>query len=292
MSFQALSWAMGKKTGDMAARLVLIALANYADDEGSCFPSISKLALDCECHPRTIIRALVRLGDGDEKKSVQGLGLVTRERRTNSRGGRTSDRYFLSLSDNLSKTLSDNVSSPKCQIVTPSKDEPITYPVSLKKGVRATTPEIALGDVLNETHVGAVIEHRKRLGKPLTVYAAGLLAKRLADYHDPDEAADEMITQGWATLKAGWVGNEVSPPKSGKRRRDGPAKLGKKSSESAKIGLKSVTSVCSQQDPELFKECERLRGCPVPVGPSGAWSFPNQLVDQAMRAMASTGGVS
>lgn len=63
----------------------------------------------------------------------------------------------------------------------------------------------ALMTVLDEDRANAVIEHRKALRKPLTKYAATLLAKQFALCADPNEAADEMILRGWQGFKPEWV---------------------------------------------------------------------------------------
>lgn len=66
------------------SKLVLIALADRADDAGKCYPKISTLAEDCECSTRTIERALARL----EKV----LGVISIERRA-IEGMKTSSVY-------------------------------------------------------------------------------------------------------------------------------------------------------------------------------------------------------
>ena len=43
MSWQALDWASKQKTGNGTNKLVLISLANYADDANTCFPSFKTL---------------------------------------------------------------------------------------------------------------------------------------------------------------------------------------------------------------------------------------------------------
>ncbi len=59
--------------------------------------------------------------------------------------------------------------------------------------------------VLDEEHAYAVAEHRRTLRKPLSVYAARLLAKQFGKCADPNEGADEMIMRGWQGFKPEWV---------------------------------------------------------------------------------------
>lgn len=70
---------------------------------------------------------------------------------------------------------------------------------------RPRTPRDELRAVLDETRTEAVIEHRKRLRKPLTVRAAHLLAKRFGECSDPNTAADAMVLNGWAGFDRSWI---------------------------------------------------------------------------------------
>lgn len=59
--------------------------------------------------------------------------------------------------------------------------------------------------VVDEERAEAVIEHRKRLGSPLTARAARQLAKAFAQAPDPNAAADEMLARGWRGFKLEWM---------------------------------------------------------------------------------------
>lgn len=64
----------------------------------------------------------------------------------------------------------------------------------------------ALMPTLDEEHALAVIEHRRvTIKKPLTVFAARLLAKRFAAWGDPNEAAEIMIEKCWQGFSPEWV---------------------------------------------------------------------------------------
>ena len=83
MSVQAISWALGVSTGDPLAKSLLLALANYADEQGRCWPSQERLARDTEISDRTARTKLALLVE---------LGLVSREHRYTKAGHRTSMR--------------------------------------------------------------------------------------------------------------------------------------------------------------------------------------------------------
>ena len=73
------------KTGDALAKLVLIALANRADNNGECYPSLERIAQDCETTKMTVTRKL---------KVLEGLGLLKKINRT-VEGLKTSNLYQL-----------------------------------------------------------------------------------------------------------------------------------------------------------------------------------------------------
>lgn len=56
MSYQALSWAFKQDISPSTAKFVLVALANYADDDGYCFPGQKRLAEDT-CQSERSVRS-------------------------------------------------------------------------------------------------------------------------------------------------------------------------------------------------------------------------------------------
>lgn len=88
MSWAATSWASKVKTGSPAIKLVLLTLANFADDEGYCFPSQKTLAEITECGERSIRRYLDKL---------ESMGIIRRVRRHREDGSRTSDGVYLCM---------------------------------------------------------------------------------------------------------------------------------------------------------------------------------------------------
>ena len=93
MSFQAMSWAVTKKCPTPTSKLILILLANYADEHNSCFPSRDKIAELSNCDERTVRRSLKQLSEA---------GFLRVESRYRPDGGQTSNRYYLSM-DNVSE---------------------------------------------------------------------------------------------------------------------------------------------------------------------------------------------
>ncbi len=88
MSFQAQKWADDQVTGKQLNKHVLEKLANYADENHSCFPSYDHLAKKCECNVRTIMRTI---------KSLEYSGFIKIEPRFTKDGRQTSNRFILNV---------------------------------------------------------------------------------------------------------------------------------------------------------------------------------------------------
>lgn len=88
MSVQAIAWALRQRVGSTGGKCLLLALANYADEDGTCFPGQERLADETDQSIDSVQRRL---------KDLEALGLITRERRGGHGEGRSSDRYKLHL---------------------------------------------------------------------------------------------------------------------------------------------------------------------------------------------------
>ncbi|EPI8840857.1 helix-turn-helix domain-containing protein, partial [Salmonella enterica subsp. enterica serovar Typhimurium] len=90
MSMNLMAKAMSIKVGNPLRKLVLIKLADNANDNGECWPSYQHIADHCECSKSAVkehISALIK------------LGLMTKENRVgvNNGKGNTSNVYRLHL---------------------------------------------------------------------------------------------------------------------------------------------------------------------------------------------------
>ena len=85
--FDALRWAWATTAGGPGPKATLVAVANYADEAGTCFPGQALLARQTEQGVRTVRRHLA---------DFEARGLLCRRTRSRTEGrGRTSDRYRL-----------------------------------------------------------------------------------------------------------------------------------------------------------------------------------------------------
>ena len=63
MSIKCMNWAWSQQTGSPASKVVLMKLADNADDTGYAFPSIPLIGDLCEMHPRSVQRHIRQLAD-------------------------------------------------------------------------------------------------------------------------------------------------------------------------------------------------------------------------------------
>lgn len=83
-----MAWAKRQQTGSQGAKSVLRAIADYADEDGCCWPSQRQISLDCEMSISSVARHLT---------SLEAAGFMAREVRLRDNGSRSSDMIRLSM---------------------------------------------------------------------------------------------------------------------------------------------------------------------------------------------------
>jgi len=91
MSFKATNWALTVKGLKPATKIVLIYLSDRHNPDYGCFPSVARLAVDCEMSERSVHYHI------DE---LERRGLISRRQRTKANGIKTSNDYTLHMSEN------------------------------------------------------------------------------------------------------------------------------------------------------------------------------------------------
>jgi DNA-binding transcriptional ArsR family regulator len=110
--------AMGVKVGNSLRKLVLIKLADNANDKGECWPSYQHIADQCECSKSAVRNHIDALED---------MGLLKRENRVgvNNGKGNTSNVYYL----NLDATPMTSKSTGVCHEIAPPMPSDGTPPM-------------------------------------------------------------------------------------------------------------------------------------------------------------------
>ncbi|MET0819643.1 MAG: helix-turn-helix domain-containing protein, partial [Aeromicrobium sp.] len=92
--FEASARARRQRLGDVGLKIILMLLADYSDEQGSCFPGVKRIAEETEQSRSTVLRKMRLLAE---------VGLVSVARRNDENGQRTSNRYTLDLSVTATK---------------------------------------------------------------------------------------------------------------------------------------------------------------------------------------------
>jgi len=120
MSIEAMTWAWQQKTASPTSKVVLVALADHADWNHSCWPGHEAIAERCEVDRRTVIRHV---------KKLEEAGLLEISSRYGEDGRRTSNRYRLPVTG-CHPPRDIGVTTP----VTPVSQEPPIHPPIEKEG--------------------------------------------------------------------------------------------------------------------------------------------------------------
>ncbi|CBY87282.1 helix-turn-helix domain-containing protein [Haemophilus influenzae] len=129
MSMRLMVQAMNCKVGNPARKLVLLKLADNANDDGICFPSYQYIADKCEMSKRSAISHI---------DDLIKMGLVTKKARKN-KDGSSANLYLLHLDQGSEKSAlggSENISP-----ITSHSLEPVNEP---KKTTQKSESEILL----------------------------------------------------------------------------------------------------------------------------------------------------
>ncbi len=138
MSVKAVSWAFQVKGLKPAQKLILLSFADFADDNGECYPAYGTIADKAECNKRTVMRAVTQF-----KK----LGIISKvtQRRTR-KGDSDTNVYTFDLSrtefsePEKTEKGSDNL-SPRSDT---AESPPVVTELSHHRSDRAVSPKPSL----------------------------------------------------------------------------------------------------------------------------------------------------
>lgn len=122
MSFAALNWAWNAETGSPGRKLVLIGLAQFANEENEAWPSQQTIAKRTEQSERTVREHLSWLEEN---------GFISSEKRTKPDGKKTSDLYVLNIESHRQISPPANFATGEKQQKTPESHRQIS-PVNIQ----------------------------------------------------------------------------------------------------------------------------------------------------------------
>lgn len=230
MSFKLMVQAFEARVGNPLRKLVLIKLADQANDNGVCWPSYETLAFHCETTRRSVITHV---------KQLEVDGFLRIERVYDKEAGKNkSNRYHLTIekkvlssgeNNSLVKELhhpSENNSPPLVkELHHPSEGaspKPITESInteSINESVKSAPKTKAKKKVEKPTDVSNQVwsdflELRKTKKAPLSVTAWNQAKKQVDQAmdktgHSLEQVMTEWVLAGWTGFKCEWYLNRV-----------------------------------------------------------------------------------
>ncbi|KHT34419.1 DNA-binding protein [Pectobacterium carotovorum subsp. carotovorum] len=202
MSMNLMAKAMSRKVGNPLRKLVLIKLADNANDKGECWPSYQHVADQCECSKSAVkahITALIK------------MGFLSKENRLgeNNGKGNTSNVYYLTLDNPVppkitAPVVSENTGeSPENPPVPPESTPPVA-----SDGTRTSHPS----EPVNEPVIGESGEPAPPADNPP---AEKIDYQKILDvYHEtlPDMPRVQILTDARKkTIRAFWKKFQFTP---------------------------------------------------------------------------------
>lgn len=181
-------------------KLILLVLADHADDQGFCFPSTATIARRASVSERTLSRVLSKLED---------QGYIARSRRHLANGNRTSDGYLLTPDQATDWQLDQPPSVQDQPPTVASTGEPsVEPPVTTTARTRAT--QMPPGMAWSNAH------SVKAMGRGVDV---DVEFAKFTDYH----LSRASTFVDWDRAFHSWLNNARPEPGAGRQRPGGGA---------------------------------------------------------------------
>jgi hypothetical protein len=170
-------------------RFVLLALADYANEGGECWPSIAGICRRT-CLSERGAQAVLRRLEADGWLQIETGG-----------GRKNCNLYVIKTPQQMHPAGNAppqmDAETPQMDAENPAADapEPLRTPIEPSKS--RETPADVLCQVVRPDTARDFAAHRKAMKKPLTHEAAKRLVSKLANHPDPDAVFDLSIENGW-----------------------------------------------------------------------------------------------
>lgn len=207
MSVWASTWAYEQTVKPASRKFTLVALANFANEDGYCFPSQETLASMTDQGVSTVREHL---------KTLEADKFISREPRYKKGGGRTSDGFWLQapierlkppakrelskapksggMHETITPTSSNHTARTQQSIPPNLSSDPSGEPLEGKKGTAHTR--------LFKIH------HERLSGKVMDGAAQGKAVKKLlANYTEAEcrECYESQLNEGWRKRNVSWL---------------------------------------------------------------------------------------
>lgn len=212
MSIKAINWVMNLELDNPGAKMALMVLANYANEDDIAYPSQANIAQKSCQSERAVRRHL---------SDLESQGVISRTKRTNDQGHYISDLFKLNTDIQRPICPAANLTDgqkrhdPAANLAGNTKEEPkdnIIITRTREKPKNQTHKGIDLNDLPKQIEpewAKNFIDHRQKLKKPLTQHAFELAVNKFLTAHEVGwsvkDAINETIYRGWMIFKPEWV---------------------------------------------------------------------------------------
>lgn len=131
MSIEHLNLALKLEGLTPTKKLILVILANYADEKGSCYPSYNHIGLRAGVKDVKHIRTII--------KEFESLGFLKILARYKEDGGNTSNRYFLTIPKGVQTPIGVETPDP---LGAETHTPPVSTPPNTKEDTKEDTKEL------------------------------------------------------------------------------------------------------------------------------------------------------
>lgn len=202
MSIKIMTLAWSVAVGDHTDKLVLLALADNANDEGECYPSLTNIASRCEMHRATVVRSIQTLErDGHVSRTVRMGRNTVYQVHPSQPATSSTERLVAQSNQSQGATNPSQPATSPSPLINPSPSENRHKPSKGKRANRSnleTVPDEPPPSNLNVEAWHRWEQYRKQIRKPIQP-ASKLAAQRKLAAFGTDQAAvvEQSIANGW-----------------------------------------------------------------------------------------------
>jgi len=195
--------AMETKVGNPLTKLVLLKIADNANDDGVCWPSYGHIADQCEITKRSAINHINKLIEA---------GLVTKQVRTNGYKSNSSNVYTV-LSGSEPNSPPSESNAPPSEPNSPPPSEPNSPRTShsLEPVKEPAVKSIKPDDVEDQVWMDFVDLRKAKKARVSKTALKRIQGEAQRAGWTLNQALEEVVSRGWQSFKADWVSKQPIP---------------------------------------------------------------------------------
>jgi DNA-binding transcriptional ArsR family regulator len=184
MSIRAMTWAFDVRVNDSLSKLVLLKLADHANEDGECWPSVKVIAEQCELSRRSVQYHL---------RDLEGRGFITSQKQFNGE----------LQSSNLYKLGVHHVRPPAQEGAPPRAHQGAHKPSDSESSMKQKRIPLPSDLMELQKDWDNYFDYRKEIGKPLTQRGADLIFKKFRRWGTKGSRAamDLCIESSWTGVQ-------------------------------------------------------------------------------------------